>query len=71
LAVLPVLVGIAIKCHRSSDRQLSATFPHSLDPNQPAGLLQSGRTASHRFSCFASPKRPLVISRTRPWTVGC
>ena len=36
------------------------------DPNLPAGLLQSGPTASHDFSCFASTKRPFVISHTRP-----
>ena len=35
------------------------------DPNLPAGLLQSGPTASHDFSCFASTKRPFVISHTR------
>ncbi len=37
-----------------------------LDPNLPAGLLQSSRTASHRFSCLTSTKRPFVITRTRP-----
>jgi len=36
------------------------------DPNLTAGLLQSGPTASHDFSCFASTKRPFVISHTRP-----
>jgi hypothetical protein len=35
------------------------------DPNLPAELLQSGPTASHDFSCFASTKRPFVISHTR------
>ena len=35
------------------------------DPNPTAGLLQSSRTASHDFSCFASTKRPFVISHTR------
>jgi hypothetical protein len=35
------------------------------DPNLTAGLLQSGPTASHDFSCFASTKRPFVISHTR------
>ena len=39
------------------------------DPLLPAGLLQSSRTASHRFSCLASTKRPFVISRTRPQVV--
>ena len=36
------------------------------DPIRSAGLLQSGRTAGHRFSCFASTKRLFVISHTRP-----
>jgi hypothetical protein len=36
------------------------------DPNLPVGLLQSGPTASHDFSCFASTKRPFAISHTRP-----
>jgi hypothetical protein len=27
-------------------------------------LLQSGPTVSHDFSCFASTKRPFVISHT-------
>ena len=39
------------------------------DPNLPAGLLQSGRTASHRLSCFASAKLSFVISHTRPLPV--
>lgn len=44
----------------------SPPLPVALDPNLPAMLLQSGRTASHRFSSLASTKRPFVISRTRP-----
>jgi hypothetical protein len=38
----------------------------AFDPNRSAGLLQNGRTASHRFSCFASTKRPFVTSHTWP-----
>ena len=37
----------------------------AIDPNLPAELLQSSRTASHRFSCFASTKLTFVISHTR------
>jgi len=51
--------------HPDSRRPRSAVA----DPNLPARLLQSGRTASHRFSCFASTKRPFVISHTRPGAV--
>jgi hypothetical protein len=40
--------------------------PPALDPNLPAGLLQSSRTASHRFSCFATANLPFVTSQTRP-----
>jgi hypothetical protein len=35
-----------------------------------AGLLQNGRSGSHRFSCFASTKRPFVTSHTRPGDGG-
>lgn len=37
-----------------------------IDPNRSDGMLQSSRTASHRFSCFASTKPPFVISHNGP-----
>lgn len=40
------------------------------DPIRSAGLLQSGRAASLRFSCFASAKRLFVISHTQPQPDG-
>lgn len=47
-----------------------ALRPTQIDPIRSAGLFQSGRTADHRFSCFASTKRLFVISHTRPQPVG-
>jgi len=47
----------------------SRTLLSLADPNLPPGLLQSGRTASHHSSCFASTKGPFVISHTRPVAV--
>ena len=44
--------------------------PPALDPNLPAGLLQSSRTTSHRFSCFATANLPFVTSQTRPSAVA-
>ena len=61
---------------RTSDAMIlsNVCFPvgraGAVDPNPTAGLLQSSPTASHRFSCFASPKRPFVHSHTRPEAVG-
>ncbi|MBP6637477.1 MAG: hypothetical protein KA179_07330, partial [Sulfuritalea sp.] len=36
-------------------------------PNPSVEFLQSGPSLSYGFSCFASTKRPLVISRIRPF----
>ena len=60
-----------------SERQVCDVLPPledrapgpAIDPNLPAGLLQSGRTARHRFSCLASTKRLCVTSHSRPQPV--
>ena len=57
--------GSATRTATSNDRFLHPRTDGT-DPNLPARLLQRGRTSSPRFSCFASTKRPFVISRTRP-----
>jgi hypothetical protein len=69
LAVLPVLVGIAIRCHRSSDRQLSAAFPHSLGRLHAAESAESCRSAatpraSERTTAIAPPGYPSRVRRT-------
>jgi hypothetical protein len=51
-------------------KKIQIQVPPVSDPNRPAGLLQSCQTASHRSSCFASTKQPLVPSHTRPLPVG-
>jgi hypothetical protein len=35
------------------------------DPHPPIGFLESGLTINSGFPCFASTKRPFVISHTR------
>jgi len=40
--------------------------PAARCPNPSVEFLQSGPSLSYGFSCFASTKRPLVISRIRP-----